>query len=144
MKGYKATNGNYITGKELESAQRKFKKQQIEYRKQKEQEEEIQNQINIAKYIAEKQEQKQYQEKQQELLKVKDKILLALRQNNPFTYKQYLIIWDILTTNYDQIFSDLNKKRIIKDDILKVIQYVKGFSSELLNPYWEERLINTL
>lgn len=80
--------------------------------------------------------------KQEELTQIKDTILLSLRKNNPFTYREYLILWDIIVTNdYYQIQSDLYKGKISKVDITKVIDYIKSFSNELINKYWINKIM---
>lgn len=81
-----------------------------------------------------------FQKEKQEKLKVKDALLLELRNNNPFTYPQYLIIWDLLTDNYIQIESDRNSSKISDSDIITVFQYVEKRASKLINEYWYNRL----
>ena len=82
------------------------------------------------------------QRKHEELIKIKDSIILALRSNNPFTYPQYLIMWNMIIINdYQQIEIDLYKGKITKDDITKVLNYIKSFSAELINEYWNNKLL---
>ncbi|MMZ68098.1 hypothetical protein D1872_307480 [compost metagenome] len=81
-----------------------------------------------------------FQKEKQEKLKAKDSLLLELRNNNPFTYPQYLIIWDLLTDNYIQIESDRNSNKISDFDISVVFQYVEKRASKLINEYWYNRL----
>ena len=141
MKGYKARSGNYITGKELEQRKKDWKKEQQETRKRKEEEEQRQESIRIALYLQEKKEVKEAEEKQKQITEIKDNILLQLRKNNPFKYNQYLIIWDVITNNFYQIENDKKRGRINKEDIKKAVQYIEGFSKELLDEYWKEFLL---
>ena len=143
MKGYKAANGNYITGREIEKAQRKWKQEKQEYRKQREEEEKRQELINIAKYRQEREDQRQYQEKQKRVTESKDQILLSLRKENPFTYRQYLIIWDIITVNYIQILSDIQREKITLTEVKNAINYIEQFSREIIEEYWKNRLLET-
>lgn len=142
MKGYKATNGNYITGKEIEASRRKFKAEQIISRKAWAQSQEIEDKIKTAQICYNMLEQIKQEEKQKEIGLIKDSVLLALRQNNPFTYPQYLIIWDILNNDYDQILISLHRGKISKQDITNAIEYVNNFSIELIDQFWQKRLLS--
>ena len=141
MKGYKARSGNYITGRELEQRKKNWKKEQQETRKQREEEEKRQQGIRIALYLQEKRESKEAKERQKQIGQIKDNILLQLRENNPFSYQQYLIIWDVITNNFYQVENDKQRGRINKEDIKKAVQYIEGFSCELLDEYWKEFLL---
>lgn len=141
MKGYKGLSGNYITGKELEQRQRKEKKERQAILKQREEEEKRQQEIRIALYLQEKRESKEAEERQKQIGQIKDNILLQLRKNNPFSYRQYLIIWDVITNNFYQIENDKQRGRIGKEDIKKAIKYIESFSCELLDEYWKEFLL---
>lgn len=87
-------------------------------------------------------EQKEREEMQERVINAKNNILLALNQNNPFSYFQWLIVWDIINANYDQILISLNKSRITKQDIQKAIDYINNFSLELISEYWRETLLS--
>ena len=141
MKGYKGLSGNYITGRELEQRQRKEKKERQAILKQREEEEKRQQEIRIALYLQEKKEVKEAEERQKQIGQIKDNILLALEKNNPFSYRQYLVVWDVVTSNFYQIENDKQRGRIGRDDITKAVQYIEGFSKELLDEYWKEFLL---
>ena len=141
MKRYKGLSGNYITGRELEQRQRKEKKERQAILKQREEEEKRQQEIRIALYLQEKREAKEAEEKQKQITAIKDNILLTLEKNNPFKYNQYLVIWDIITNNFYQIENDKKRGRINREDIKKAVQYIEGFSKELLDEYWKEFLL---
>ena len=141
MKGYKAANGNYITGKELEQRQRQQKKERQLILKQREEEKKRQELIRTALYLQERREAKEAEEKQKQIGQIKDNILLQLRKNNPFKYNQYLIIWDVLTNNFYQIENDKKRGRINREDIKKAIEYIESFNCELLDDYWKEFLL---
>ena len=141
MEGYKVANKNYITKKELEQRHRQQKKERQLILKQREEEEKRQQEIRIALYLQEKREAKEAEEKQKQITAIKDNILLQLRENNPFKYNQYLIIWDVITNNFYQIEADKKRGRINKEDIKKAVQYIEGFSKELLDEYWKEFLL---
>jgi len=141
MKGYKARSGNYITGKKLEQRQRQQKKETQAILKQREEEEKRQQEIRIALYLQEKRESKEAEERQKQIGQIKDNILLQLRKNNPFSYRQYLVIWDVITNNFYQIENDKKRGRINREDIKMAVQYIEGFSKELLDEYWKEFLL---
>jgi len=148
MKGYKLPNGNYITGKELERQQRLFRKRLKEEKRLKEagllpvyktekeleQEERLNNMLD--RYI----DGIKQQNKQEEINGIKNEILVSLHNNNPFTYREYLILWDLITTNYYQIESDMERGKITKQDLWKIIDYIEEFSLEIIPDYWKEKL----
>lgn len=121
---------------------KKNKLEREERKRQQKQAEIFKFEIYLAKERQERQEQKEREEKQERVINAKDNITLALRQNNPFAFNQYLIIWDILNYDYDQIFTSLRKNRITKPDITNAINYIKNFSSEIISNYWEEELLS--
>jgi len=63
-----------------------------------------------------------------------------LHNNNPFTYREYLILWDLITSNYYQIESDMERGKITKQDLWKIIDYIEEFSLEIIPDYWKEKL----
>ena len=103
---------------------------------------ELDEKIKTASICANMLEQIKQREKQEQLTQIKSNIILALRQNNPFTYKQYLIVWDILNTDYSQILSDYNRGKITKQEIGNAIEYISNYSQELINQYWKEMLLS--
>lgn len=103
---------------------------------------ELDEKIKTASICANMLEQIKQREKQEQLTQIKSNIILALRQNNPFTYKQYLIVWDILNTDYSQILSDYNRGKVNKQEIINAIEYVSNFSMELISDYWRESLLS--
>ena len=141
MKGYKGLSGNYITGRELEQRHRQQKKERQLILKQREEEEKRQQEIRIALYLQERREVKEAEEKQKQIGQIKDNILLQLRKNNPFSYRQYLVIWDVITNNFYQIENDKKRGRINREDIKKAIEYIESFNCELLDDYWKEFLL---
>ena len=52
----------------------------------------------------------------------------------------YLILWDIINSDYNQILSDINRGHITAEDIQKIIAYVESFNNEIISEYWKERL----
>ena len=118
-------------------------KQAKEERKiQQERAEKFKDAIYIAKGKQEKQEQKEREGVQEGVINGKRSIINSLQTKNPFTYPQYLIIWDMLNNDYDQILTSLNRNRITKSDITGALNYIKVFSQDIISSYWEERLIN--
>lgn len=73
--------------------------------------------------------------------KIKEQIILALKKNNPFTRKQYIIIGDILTGEFWQIKDSFRMKKIGKQDIEKAITYVEMFSCDLIPGFWKNYLL---
>ena len=73
---------------------------------------------------------------------IKDKILESLRTKSPFTYPQYLIIWDFMNSDYNQIMHDLNKGKINIDDVKSSIDYIDKFSNTLIDEYWKGALLS--
>ena len=74
------------------------------------------------------------------IAKGKQEIFLSLQKNNPFNYKQFLIIYDILSYDFTQIVSDVYKNKITINDIKAVIEYIEGHSKELISEYWKDKL----
>ena len=127
--------------KKWERESKKKDKQQAAERKQQQvREEQFQEAIYIAKGKQEKQERIEQEEKQIRINNIKQEIFLSLRKNNPFNYQQFLIIYDILSYDFTQIISDLYKNKITITDIKAVIEYIEGYSKELINEYWKDRL----
>lgn len=121
---------------------KKNKQEREERKRQQKQTDIFKFEIYLAKERQEKQEKKEKEEKQEKVINAKDNITLALRKHNSFTFNQYLIIWDILNYDYDQIYASLHKNRITKLDITNAINYIKNFSKEIISNYWEEKLLS--
>ena len=127
--------------KKLErESKRKDKLDKEERKRQQARREKFQDAIYIAKGIQEKQEKQEREKKQKRAYDSKKEMLQALQKDNPFNYQQYLIFWDIINNDYNQILSDINRGRIIAEDIQKIIIYIEGFSQEIITEYWKERL----
>ena len=73
---------------------------------------------------------------------VRREIIQSLRLNNPFTYRQFLIIWDLINSDFNQILYDLGRGKINKDDVIMAIGYINKFSNSLIDEYWKNTLIN--
>jgi hypothetical protein len=102
------------------------------------------DELFIAQIREEKKQKELYEQKMKEITTIKDSILIQLRDNNPFSYKRYLIVWDVLTGNYPQIESDVNNGRISELDITLVFQYISKFSDEIIDEYWKNKLNATV
>ena len=118
----------------------KDKQEKEERKRQQERAEHFKNEIYIAKGIQEKQEQKEYEERQEIIINAKRNIINALQTSNPFTYPQYLIIWDVLNSDYYSIQDALFRGKINKSDITGALQYIKVFSEDIISSYWREVL----
>jgi len=121
-------------------SEKKYKLEREERKRQQAISEKFQEEIYIAKGKQEKQEIIEQEEKQQRVYAIKKEMLESLQKNNPFTYKQYLILWDIINSDYNQILSDINRGHITAEDIQKIIAYVESFNNEIISEYWKERL----
>ena len=121
-------------------SKRKDKQQATERKRQQARTEQFQEAIYIAKGKKEKQEKAEQEERQQRINNIKQEIFLSLQKNNPFNYQQFLIIYDILSYNFNQIISDLYKNKITIADIKAVIEYIEEHSKELINEYWKDKL----
>ena len=121
-------------------SKKKDKQQAVERKRQKAIREQFQEAIYIAKEKQEKQERIEQEEKQIRINNIKQEIFLSLQKNNPFSYKQFLIIYDILSYDFTQIISDLRKNKITIADIKAVIEYIEGYSKELISEFWEDKL----
>jgi len=121
-------------------SKKKDKQQATERKRQQARAEQFQEAIYIAKEKQEKQERIEQEEKQIRINNVKQEIFLSLQKNNSFSYKQFLIIYDILSYNFNQIISDVYKNKITITDIKAVIKYIEGHSKELISEYWKDRL----
>jgi len=118
-------------------------KQDKEKRKaDRERAEKFKDAIYIAKDIQEKQEQKEKNARQERIINEKRNIINALQSCNPFTYPQYLIIWDMLNSDYSQIMNSLSRGKISKTDITGALEYIKAFSNDIIPTYWSEVLIS--
>ena len=80
-------------------------------------------------------------EEQTNINSIKQSIREALYKNNPFTYKQFLISYDILGNNFNQVIADFNKEKITQNDIRIVIDYINSYSDKVINEYWIEQLL---
>lgn len=121
---------------------KKVKLEKKERKIQRERAEIFKFEIYLARERQEKQEQKEREEKQERVINAKNNILSELQKNNPFKYSQWLIIWDVLNYDYDQILIALDKCRISKSDITGAFEYIKNFSSEIISDYWEDRILS--
>ena len=121
-------------------SKKKDKQQATERKRQQARAEKFQEAIYIAKGKQEEQERIEQEEKLKRINNIKQEIFLSLRKNNPFNYKQFLIIYDILSYNFNQIISDLYKKKITLADIKAVIEYIEGYSRELISEFWKDKL----
>ena len=121
-------------------SKRKDKQQATERKRQQARTEQFQEAIYIAKEKQEKQERIEQEEKQIRINNIKQEIFLSLQKNNPFNYKQFLIIYDILSYDFTQIVSDVYKNKITINDIKAVIEYIGGHSKELISEYWRDKL----
>jgi len=121
-------------------SKRKDKQESAERKRQKAITEKFKEEIYIAKGKQEKQERIEQEKKQIRINDIKQEIFLSLQKNNPFSYKQFLIIYDILSYNFNQIISDVYKNKITITDIKAVIEYIEGYSKELINEYWKDKL----
>jgi len=144
MKGYKLANGNYITGKEIQARNSKFKKDQKISRELFVRNQELNDKIvaasicsNMIKQI-----------KDAEILAknniIRGEIIVSLRTNNTFTYRQFLIIWDLINSDYNQILHDLKREKINRTDVMMAIDYIDKFSNSLIEEYWENTLLTRL
>lgn len=115
MKGYKATNGNYITGKDIEQRKRKFKKEKIEYLKQKEQEEQRKEQLYFAQCRQEKQDQEKAITEQKQRIIDCHNFLNFIGKN--YDHKHFMIAWDICNYDHYSLQSDLYRGNITKSMI---------------------------
>jgi len=121
-------------------SKKKYKQQTAERKRQQARTEKFQEAIYIAKGKQEKQEKAEQEEKLKRINNIKQEIFLSLQKNNPFSYKQFLIIYDILSYDFNQIISDVYKNKITIADIKAVIEYIEGYSRELISEYWKDRL----
>lgn len=122
-------------------SKKKDKQERIARIKEKELKLKRADELFIALRKEEKLQQELQEKKNNEMIGIKDNIILQLRKNNPFTYAQYLIVWDVLTGNYMQIETDINRGKINRLDITKAIEYIEDFSSEIIGEYWNNRLL---
>jgi len=134
MKKQKFTNLTIAEQKKLKTrlkAKRKIELAQIAIQEQKE------KQYKFDMYLAEKQELKKQQVTEQNKLTLKENIILELRKNNPFSYRQFLIIYDMLNNNFYQIETDFNQNKITKEDITKILDYLKSWFYTIDKGYLE-------
>lgn len=117
---------------------KRIKQEQIYMREQRERTEQINAKIIMSQIMGRIKE----QEKKNTNSIIKDKILESLRTKSPFTYPQYLIIWDFMNSDYNQIMHDLNKGKINIDDVKSSIDYIDKFSNTLIDEYWKGALLS--
>ena len=122
-------------------SKRKEKERRLERARQKERELKFADELFIARMRWEKKEQELAEKKQEERINLKNQILADLQGNNKFQYNQFLILWDVITNNYSQIQSDIQKEKINKSDITQVFEFIQSYSNELINEYWKECLL---
>ncbi|RXZ78155.1 hypothetical protein EBB07_29310 [Paenibacillaceae bacterium] len=64
----------------------------------------------------------------------RDDLLNSLQENNPFNFDQFLIVWDVLNHDYNQIMTNIEMERITIQDVLKVFDYIRK-SPKAVNEY---------
>jgi signal recognition particle GTPase len=129
MQGYKASNGNYITGKELEQRQRKYKQELKEHRQKQEEELQKRDILIMAEYRQRKKEDEQYKKDKETFIQEAKTFLEYISKN--FNYRMYLIAWDICNHDYYRIESDLYRNKINKDMIKSIYEIACRMFSKL-------------
>lgn len=66
--------------------------------------------------------------------------IIEYMKNNIIDYKNFVIIYDILTYNFNQIESDLIKGKISKNDVNNSYNLLKNINKESISDYIEYRL----
>ena len=75
------------------------------------------------------------------ILELKNSIRQEINKNNPFTYKQFLIVWDIFNNDYNQILGDLEREKINNEDVKKVVNYLECYPISIISDYWKYELL---
>lgn len=96
--------------------------------------------VHMIRY--EEEQRKQEETRKKEVITAKNNILESLRGNNIFNHGQFLIVWDIVTSNYEQIKINLVQARISITDLEKVLQYVEQFSPYIVSESQKGRLFD--
>lgn len=137
LKGYRTASGNYITKKELEQHHRKYIKKLKEFRKQKELELQKEEEYKFALYLQEKKEIEEEKARIQQLTELKIDFMNNRICKYNLPYNQFLICYDLMNYNTNQIISDYNKGKITKNDITKVLGIIPA---ELLQDQYLEAI----
>ena len=66
--------------------------------------------------------------------------IINYMKNNKVDYKNYLIIFDIITYNFNQIESDLIKEKITIDNIKYSYNLLKSIDKMLIDDYMNYRI----
>ena len=121
MKGYKHANGNYITGKEIERSQKKFRKECQEAREKKSKEIEAQENIYFAQ-LGEEIRRNQQLKDDKELFVIEVPAFLEYISKN-FDHTCFVSAWDIVHTDYNSLTVDIRKGKVDFDTV-KAIYYI--------------------
>ena len=62
-------------------------------------------------------------------------------QSKILQYKQYILIYDILSINLSQIETDIYKNKINKNDIVTALNFINNIDKNIIDPYHVKRLI---
>lgn len=140
FKGYKHSNGNYITVADQKASHKKFMKECQEARKEREQEEERQEKIKFAKYLNEKKEQQKAIEREQLfIMQAKQFVSYAA---STMIYNEYLIAWDIANRNRLQIEADINRNKITLEQVKKVFMLAQTYIDNLTDKIYMNDLLS--
>ena len=61
-------------------------------------------------------------------------------QSKTLQYKQYILIYDILSINFDQIETDINNKKLNRNDIVTALTFINSIDKNIIDPYHEKIL----
>lgn len=140
LKGYKSASGNYITVADQKRNIAKTKKMDAEVKKERELEEIRKQELDIAKYIQEKNEiKKAIEENESHAIQCKN----FIKYCGEFfkNYNQYLIGWDIANSNRYQIEADLYNNKITIEQIKEVYNKSKAMITNIDNYIYLNDLI---
>ncbi|MBU5332071.1 hypothetical protein KQI61_07655 [Anaerocolumna aminovalerica] len=140
FKGYRNPNGNYITKAEQQQSNKKFLKEMKEYRIQKQQEEERQEKIRIAKYLDEKKQEQQAIEQEQLFIHQAKQFVSYAAET--LQYKEYLIAWDIANRNRMQIETDIYNNKITLEQVKKVFTLAQNYIDNLTDKIYMKDLLS--
>jgi hypothetical protein len=121
MKGYKHSNGNYITGREIEKSQKKFRKECLEARKKKSKEIETQENYYFSLFGEEIRRNQQLKDDRELFVSEVPAYLEYIAKH--FKSKYFVSAWDIVHTDYNSLTVDIKRGKV-DFDVVKAVYYI--------------------
>lgn len=139
FKGYRNTNGNYITVAEQKRRYKEHIKELQQTRKEQYRKLKLEEQLIYEEYKQKKLEEQKEKEQEELFLRQCKQFIESIAGTLP--YREFLIAWDIINRNRYQIEADLYNKKITREQVQKIIELAKIYINNLEDYIYIEYLI---